>query len=441
MSKSRTLFSDKQNPDLGVGEFCHQLAQKLWPICRSLSGDGNRQTLNILAELIPNVQMHSIQTGETAFDWEVPEEWNIREAYIENEAGERIVDFANNNLHVMGYSIPVNTKIRLEELENHLYSLPDQPDDIPYITSYYSRNWGFCLSHNQRKSLKNETYKVVINSELKDGVIDYADLIIKGSSNDEILISTYICHPSMANNELSGPVVATALAKWLMSQTNLKHSFRFVFIPETIGSIIYLSRHLEAMKQNTVAGFNLTCMGDEHCYSHLPSRNGNTIADVAARHVLHNIDPEFKQYTWLDRGSDERQYCAPGIDLPVTTIMRSKYGTYPQYHTSADNLEFVTPKGLEGGFSAVRQAIEILEKNATPLIKVLGEPQLGKRGLYPNVSTKASNDLVKIMMDTISYCDGNHTILEIAEKINAPFNAVYNSIEQLVENDLIEYLS
>ena len=415
----------------------HAWARDLFPICRSLTGPGVRETLKYIQRLLPGMQILSVPTGTRTFDWSVPEEWFIRDAYIQDEAGHRIVDFQEHNLHVVGYSQPVDRWMDLEELDRHLYSLPEQPRAIPYVTSYYQRRWGFCITHAQRKSLRSGRYRAVIDSELKPGVLNYGELIIPGRSQEEVLLSTYICHPSMANNELSGPVVTAALGQWLAGQQQCKYTYRVVFIPETIGSIVYINRHLERLKKHVTAGFNVTCVGDERSYSYLPSRNGNTLADRAALHVLGHIDPDFKRYSWLDRGSDERQYCAPGVDLPVATIMRSKYGEYPEYHTSLDDLSLVTPNGLEGGYNALRRAIEILEENETLQTTVLCEPQMGKRGLYPTLSTADTRRQVRTMMDVLSYCDGTKSLLDIAELMGEPFWKLMPVAEELKRQGLV----
>ena len=424
---------------MNIGKEMHELARKLFPICRSITGDGVRETLKILKAYISLAELNifDVPSGTEAFDWTVPEEWFIRDAYITDESGDKIIDFKSNNLHVVGYSEPVDSYINLDELNHHLHSLPDQPTAIPYVTSYYSKRWGFCLTHKQRKTLKAGLYHVVIDSDIKPGVLNYAELILPGESKEEVFLSTYICHPSMANNELSGPVVAASLAQWLSALTNRRYTYRFVFIPETIGSIVYLSRHIRSLKENVIAGFNLTCIGDDRCYSYLPSRNGNTLSDATALHVLKHIDPAFKRYTWLDRGSDEREYCAPGVDLPVATIMRSKYGMYPEYHTSLDDLNVVTAKGLKGGFNALKKSIEVIEQNAYFKTTVLCEPQLGKRGLYPTLSTKASYSEVRTMMNLISYCDGTKSLLEIADLINDPFWSLVPIVNKLTEHGLL----
>lgn len=421
-----------------MGAQMHGWAHDLFPICRSLTGDGVRTTLTYLQERLPGLQILGVPSGTQAFDWIVPDEWTIRDAYVLDESGSRIIDFKTHNLHVVGYSEPVDQYLDLEELNKHLYSLPNQPDAIPYITSYYARRWGFCLTHEQREKLKPGRYRAVIDSDLKPGVLNYAELVLPGKSEQEVMLSTYVCHPSMANNELSGPVVALALARWLQSLDNRRYTYRIVFVPETIGSIVYLSRNIEHLKRQVKAGFNITCIGDDRCYSYLPSRAGDTLSDRAARHVLKHIDPEFKRYSWLDRGSDERQYCAPDIDLPIATIMRSKYGQYPEYHTSLDDLSLVTPEGLEGGFNALQQAIVAVEHNVRLKTTVLGEPQLGKRGLYPTLSTKESGEQVRAMMDLISYCDGRHDLIEIAELIGEPMGMLVEILKPLVAHGLIE---
>lgn len=421
-----------------IGEWCYSLAEELWPLPRFLTGDGVRKTLERLGQEMPQLVVHSVPSGEAALDWTVPNEWTIRSAYIDDAHGRRIVDFAENNLHILGYSLPVDGWFSLEELDKHLYSLPDQPEAIPYVTSYYKERWGFCISEDQRNTLASGQYHAVIDADLKPGELNYGELLIEGERKEEIFLSTYVCHPSMANNELSGPVVTTAVVKWLLAQPRLKYSYRIVFIPETIGSVVYLHRNLDTMKAHTVAGFNVTCIGDDRRYSFLPSRNGAALADRVACHVLSHIAPDYDRYSWLDRGSDERQYCSPGADLPVASIMRSKYGTYPEYHTSLDTLGgVVTAAGLGGGFAALKGAIEVLEYDFTPMVTTVGEPQLGKRGLYPDISQKGSADNVRSMMNMISYCDGTKSLFEIAEIIGAPFMELFRLTGPLLEQGLL----
>ncbi len=419
-----------------VGFEMYRLVERLFPIPRSITGNGVRQTLRVLQEYLPQLQIHEVPSGTKAFDWTVPKEWNIWDAYILTPDGEKICDFRENNLHVVGYSVPVDKEVTLEELQAHLHSLPEQPDAIPYITSYYKERWGFCITHRQREQLKPGTYRVVIRSELKDGSLTYGELILPGQRREEIFLSTYICHPSMANNELSGPAVTTFLARWLQEQER-RYTYRIVFIPETIGSLVYLSRHLDEMKRHIIAGFNITTVGDDRAYSFLPSRLGNTLADRVALHVLHHKHPDFIRYTFLDRGSDERQYCAPGIDLPVVSIMRSKYGTYPEYHTSLDNLGLVSPSGLFGAYDVLKTAIVCLEANEVLQVTVLGEPQLGRRGLYPTLSTKETARQVARMMNLLAYADGQHDLLGIAERIGEPMWELLPIVERLKQEGLL----
>ena len=421
-----------------IGDEIHKFARELWPINRSLTGDGVRETLQRISKHLPALEIKSVPSGTKVFDWTVPKEWHVKKAYIITPSGEKICDFSKNNLHLLGYSIPFEGEISFDELKKHLYTLPDQPKAIPYITSYYKERWGFCLSQEQFDTLENGSYKIVIKSTLFDGELNYGELLIKGKSDKEIFLSTYICHPSMANNELSGPTIVTFLAKWLLEINETDFSYRIIFIPETIGSITYLSKNYKDMKNKIFAGFNVSCVGDDRAYSYLPSRNGKTISDMIAKHVLKWIDPNFIKYSWFDRGSDERQYCAPGIDLPIASILRTKYGRYPEYHTSLDNLEnVVTPKGLDGGYYAIRKAIDAIERNKKYKTTVLCEPQMSKRGLYTTLSTKDANKEVELMMNFISICDGQASLLEIAESLNLPIWELYELVDKLESHSLI----
>lgn len=414
------LPADWQDP-AQIGKAMHDLAARLFPINRSLTGDGVRESLALLRHCLPELVVNEVPTGTECFDWQVPDEWNVREAYIVGPDGRRVVDFRDHNLHLMGYSEPVDMTLSLEELQPHLHSLPELPEAIPYVTSYYRRRWGFCLAHRVRQQLPPGQYRVVIDATLAPGSLTYGDLLLPGESDQEILLSSYLCHPSMANNELSGPLVGVFLMAWLASLPRRRYGYRLMLVPETLGAIVYLARHLEHLKAHTLAGFNLSCLGDERGYSYLPSRRGDTLADRAALHALKHIDPGFHRFSFLDRGSNERQLCAPGVDLPIASVMRTRYGCFPEYHTSLDDLSLVTPTGLAGGFMAVRRAIECIEQDGRYQVTVLCEPQMGKRGLYPDLSTRWSGGQARDLMNLLAYSDGALTLFEIAETIHIPF--------------------
>jgi aminopeptidase-like protein len=425
------------SPDFeACGTGMHALAAQLFPICRSITGDGVRQTLRVLKEHIP-LEMHEVPSGTRVFDWVIPKEWNIRDAYVLGPQGEKIVDFRRNNLHVLGYSTPVDMSVSLAELQRHLYSLENQPDAIPYITSYYEERWGFCLSHNQRLRLDDGMYRVVIDSDLRDGHLTYGELRLPGQSEQEVFLSTNVCHPSMANNELSGPVVTTWLAKWIQSAPR-RYSYRIVFVPETIGSLTYMSRNLAELERKVVAGFNVVCVGDERAYSYLPSRRGDTLADRAALAVLRDRHPDFVSYPYLERGSDERQYCSPGADLPVASVMRSMYRKYPEYHTSLDDLSVITPAGLQGGFEVLRDCLELVERNRVYTATTVGEPQLGRRGLFPTLGTRDWDSRLRAMLDLLAYADGNHDLIGISETIGIPVHELYALVEVLAGAGLLK---
>lgn len=410
--------------------------KRLFPLCRSLTGNGVRETFSVLQEIIP-IQLIEVPSGTQVFDWTIPAEWNIREAYIADVSGKRLVDFKQNNLHLIGYSQPFEGLVSLEELQNHLYSLPDQPEWIPYVTSYYHPRWGFCLTERQRQQLKDANYYVKIDATHESGFMTMGDLVIPGNSKDEIFFSTYICHPSMANNELSGPVLTAFLAKALMDRPHRHYTYRFAFVPETVGALAYLSKNLHQLKKRVKAGYVVTCVGDSGPFSYLESRLGNTLSDRVAEHVLEHISKDIRWYSWLERGSDERQYCWPGIDLPMGSLMRSKYGEYPEYHTSADNLDFVSQGAMEQSLDMYLKVVDVLELNQRYQSMTLGEPQLGKRGLYPTLSIRNSGLAARELVDICAYSDGKTDLLTIANLLNKPLWSMGDSIEKLLHADLI----
>jgi aminopeptidase-like protein len=416
-------------------------AKKIFSYPRSITGSGVRKTLKEIKKIVPNLKICKIKSNTKVFDWKVPLEWKVNEAYIVTPNGKKICDFKKNNLHLVGYSIPINKIITKNELEKHLYSLPKQPNAIPYITSYYKKNWGFCISENARKKLKKGKYKIVINTSLFNGVLNYGEILIKGKSKKEVFLSSYICHPSMANNEISGPSVLTFIAKFINSLKNKKYSYRIIFIPETIGSIVYLSKNLKSLKQNMIYGFNISCVGDDREYSYLQSKYGNTLSDKVALRVLNAKVKKFKRYNWLSRGSDERQFCAPGVDLPVCSILRTKHGMYPEYHTSLDIIgKVVTKKGLNGSYNIYKTCIETIEKDLIPVSNIRCEPQMGKRGLYPNISTKIPAIKTRLMMNILSYCDESNSVFDISKLCNISTVETLKVINLLHKNKIIKYI-
>lgn len=440
----QTRYKGQFDKKLSTDERMYKILSDLFPITRSLSGNGNRQTLNYLKENYLGelkIKEYSIADNPSTFDWNTPYEWNITEAYIEDENGNKIIDFKNNNLHILGYSEPVDVTIPFSELDNHLYSLEDDIDAIPYTTSYYKKRWGFCLTHRQREELRKQPdklYHAVIKSNFNEnGSITYGELIINGYSDKEVLISTYICHPSMANDNLSGVAAAVAAAKYIYSLPERKYTYRIIFIPETIGALIYLKENISHMQKYVKAGFVLSCIGDEGDYSCVHTPYSNTYTDKIVTHVLKHITNEPKEYTFLERGSDERQFCAPLVNLPVCTLSRTKFGKFKEYHTSNDNFDFVTEIGLGGGIKYVYQCINILENNEYYKIKTVGEPQLGKYGLYPTISQKGSADYTRNLTNIIAYLNGSNSVLDIAEILNMPFQKVIDIIKQLDSSNLI----
>ena len=416
------------------------LLKKLFPICRSITGDGVRSTLKIIQDIIP-ITIYEIDSGTKVFDWVIPNEWNIRDAYVMNDIGQRVIDFKKSNLHILNYSIPFEGKMPLKDLKKHLYTLPEQPDLVPYHTSYYERRWGFCLSHKKYKLLKDIEYSVKIDSDLKPGSLSYADYLIKGKSKKEILISTYICHPSMANNELSGPVIATYLAKYLKeNQKKLYYSYRFIFIPETIGAITYLSKNLNHLKKYVIGGYVITCAGDPGNFSYLKTKQENSLTDRISMYVLKNTEKDYQIYDYFDRGSDERQYNSPGIDLNIGSLMRSKYHEYPEYHTSGDNLEFVTDSALKETLEKYIICLKVFEKNHCYLTKVKCEPHLTKYGLMNSLGDKNDKSYA-LYWHLLAYFDGKIDLLSIAEKIGTKIWDLYPYVNVLIKKNLISRVS
>ncbi|MBT0828043.1 DUF4910 domain-containing protein [Campylobacter lari] len=430
------------NQSYRAGGGMYALAKKLFPICRSITGAGFRQSLKILDEAMGGgiLKIHSIASGSKVFDWEVPAEWEINDAYIITPDGEKICDFKQNNLHVLNYSTGIDTELDLASLQEHLYSIEEIPDAIPYVTSYYKRRWGFCIKHEDRVKLKEGKYKVFIDAKHhENGVLNYADLLIPSTqeTKDEILISTYLCHPSMANNELSGPVVAAFLAKWLLKLKERKYNYRFVFAPETIGSIVYLSKHLKHLQKYTKAGFALSCIGDDNAYSLIHTPSENTLADKVALHTLKEKN-NFKEFSFLNRGGNERQFCAPLVNLPIVGVCRTRFGDYKEYHTSKDDLNFISEEGLQGSLKTMQEIIMNLEVNEIYQNTVFCEPNLGKRDLYHTINTSSTNSCIPISCNFLAYCDGKNDVLDIASKLNIQAYELKDLVEKLKFHGLIK---
>lgn len=424
-----------------TGSDLYELARNIFPIYRSITGDGVRTTLKYLKKIIPDMQIHEVASGTQVYDWTVPKEWNISEAYIENNRREKIIDFKKNNLHVVGYSCPIDKWVSKEELKQYIYTQPDQPDVIPYITSYYSLRSGFCMSKDMWNDLPDGSYHMYIDSKFTDGSMTYGEIIIPGVTSEEICFSTNICHPGLGSNEVSGPCVLTYLAKWLSEEPNRRYTYRFLFIPETIGSITYISQHLEEMKKNIKAGFVVTCVGDDLEYSYVESRKGGTLADRALQQVLKYYAPMYKKYSFLKRGSDERQYCAPGVDLPFVVFCRSKYHEYKEYHTSADNLSFISSAGMGNALEVLKRVVMTLEYNQYYRTTVLCEPQLGKRGLYPTISQKGTyKNNVRVIQNLLAYADGMSDLIEISNSINEPIEELAKTIDILLAEGLVKVI-
>ena len=413
-------------------------AKELFPLCRSITGKGLRNTISFLRKINSELKVLSFRSGEKVFDWHIPNEWNINNAFIQHTSGKKYAQFSKSNLHVVGYSIPVNKWVFKSELMKHIYTQKSFPSAVPYVTSFYEKNWGFCLSENEKRKLPNGKFKVFIDSNLQPGVLNLAEAKLKGKSEKEIFFSTNICHPSMANNELSGPVLSSALLRYIKYNYKKTYfSYRFVFIPETIGSITYLSTKYKKIKKKIIAGFVLSCVGDERNYSHVFSPNYN-LADKALSSALIGLK-NVKEYSYLERGSDERQYCSPGIELPVCGFCKSKYGKYPEYHTDKDNFDVVTQKGLEDSFKVMKNIIDAFEVGIFPKTLVLGEPQLSKRKLYPAISRRGSLDVeTQNRRNVLAYSDGKRNIFDICKQINLPLEQTILNIKNLKKFKLLK---
>lgn len=418
-----------------VGPAIHALMRELYPICRSITGDGFRQTLARLQKEVP-LEVHEVPSGTKVFDWTVPREWSIRDAYVKNSSGDRVIDFRRHNLHVVNYSVPVQGKMSLAQLRPHLHTLPDQPDLIPYRTSYYKEAWGFCLPHRQLEQMPEDEYEVCIDSTLQDGHLTYGECLLKGASAQEVLISCHACHPSLCNDNLSGVTVATFLAKHL-AQVPLRYSYRFLFIPGTIGSITWLSLN-EDRARAIAHGLVLTCIGDRGNFTYKKSRRGNAEIDLAVGHILKHSGRDYTTVEFSPYGYDERQYCSPGFDLAVGCLMRSPHGEFAEYHTSADNLDFVDPAALADSFAKILSVFDVLEHNRTYMnLNPKCEPQLGKRGLYSVVGGTHIKQLEMAMLWVLNLSDGRFSLLDIAERSGLAFDMISDAAGMLLRHDLL----
>lgn len=417
------------------GAELHQFVRDLFPICRSITGNGIRQTLAAIGKRIP-LEISEVPTGTPVFDWTVPKEWNIRDAYIQGPDKKRVVDFQKSNLHVLNYSVPVRAKLPLHELRPHLHTIPQHPDWIPYRTSYYKEDWGFCLTHNQLLALKDQDYEVCIDSSLANGSLTYGECLLPGRSSEEVLISCHACHPSLANDNLSGLAVATFLAHQL-SEKELRYSYRFLFIPGTIGAITWLSRNREASKRIR-HGLVLTSIGDRGPFHYKKSRRENAEVDRAAAHVLNHAASAATVLPFSPVGYDERQYCSPGFNLPVGCLMRSVWGTFPEYHTSADNLDFVSSESLAESLQVCASICELLENNkAFRNLAPFCEPQLGRRGLYHSTGGTSPELEINARLWVLNLSDGQHSLLDIAERSGLPFALLKDAAELLSRSGLL----
>jgi aminopeptidase-like protein len=429
---------DQRNRD-EIGNEMHRFAGDLYPICRSITGAGIRQTLAMIQDRIP-LETFEVATGTAVFDWTVPKEWNIRDAYIKAPDGTKVVDFQKCNLHVVNYSVPVRARMSLTTLKSHLFTIPEKPDWIPYRTSYYKEDWGFSLSHNQMLALEEGEYEVCIDSTVEDGHLSYGQCYLPGYLSDEILISCHVCHPSLANDNLSGLAVAAFLAQFLAGR-DLRYSYRFLFIPGTIGAITWLARNRQAAGR-VRHGLVLTCIGDTGGFHYKKSRQGNAEIDRVAAHVLHHHCQSGEILEFSPYGYDERQYCSPGFNLPVGCLMRSVWGSFPEYHTAADDLNFIQPAQLAESLRVCTAVLDILEgnrryRNVNPYC----EPQLGRRGLYRSTGGEAIESEVNAILWVLNLSDGEHSLLDIAERSGLSFSMVNQAAQSLCQNQLLEVIS
>jgi len=417
-----------------LGESLHAEMRRLWPFSRSITGDGVRATLDVISESLP-LERHGVPSGTPAFDWTVNDEWNVRDAYIADPTGRRIVDFREHNLHLVGYSIPVRATMTFEELRPHLHTLPDHPDWIPYRTTYYQRTWGFCLSERQLQSMGDGPFEVVVDTTLVPGELDYAELVIPGELSDEVMFTAHVCHPSIANDNLSGIAIAGALARTLRSLPSRRLTYRFLFAPGTIGSIVWLSRNSDVLPRIR-HGLVLTGLGGPGRLVYKQSRTGSYAIDEAGAHVVHRRRGEVRGYS--PYGYDERQFNALGFGLPFGRLSRTPHGEYPEYHTSADNLSFVKPSELAESYSALLEILDVLENDATYVnLSPYGEPQLGKRGIYPTMGGAAATDAVMAMLWTLAYSDGSTSLLDIARLADMDFAHVRTASDTLLDAALL----
>ena len=413
------------------------LIRELFPLPRSITGNGLRRTLELIGERVP-LEVTEVPSGTRVLDWTVPQEWNIAGAWIEGPDGRRVVDYADSPLHVLAYSVPVRERLSLDELEQHLFSLPEHPDWIPFRNSYYQPNWGFCLQHRLRESLPDGEYEVCIDSTLEDGSLTYAEAFVPGESDDEVLVSGYADHPAMANDNLSGLALMALLARELAGRS-LRYSYRFLFSPGTIGPIAWLA-HNEERLARVKHGLVCYCVGDAGPLTYKKSRRGTAEIDRAAQLVLRDSGEPFEVHEWEPWGGDERQFNSPGFNLPVGTLTRSAPGSFPEYHTSADDLDFVRPEALARSFQAYRDVFDVLETNAAYVnLSPKGEPQLGRRGLYRAIGAGHGANVDELsLLWVLNLSDGEHTLVEIAEQSGRSYAQVRDAARTLVDHDLLE---